>query len=129
MSFAVEWFDPAPVQSSPSPAVSEMAIRLREPQSEIEARIGMAALIAYADAIEQRVQQHFASSRPTKGADLELDCVLSAGHSPRLELSSYPPLAGLETLWAHLAAVVAPPLREGEVAFRGRFALWGGASA
>ncbi len=123
---AIEWFDVVAPRAAPIPPVSEMQMQIREPQPDIDARIGMQALVGYADAIERTVQQHFAG-QTGQGAVLELDVLLAAGRPPALRVSCFPELAAAAALPMRLASIQAPPLRMGEIAFRGTFALFGGA--
>jgi hypothetical protein len=125
-ALVLEWYDPPPVGAAAAPpAVSEMQMRIREPQADIDQRLGMQALVAYADSVEKMVQQYFANATGA-GAVLELDVVLGAERAPMLQLRTWPEL-DVARLHAQLAALPSPRLRFGEIAFTGSFALWGGA--
>ncbi|MEO8700041.1 MAG: hypothetical protein ABI867_08350 [Kofleriaceae bacterium] len=122
-TLVLEWFD-APPPRSEVPAVSEMQMQLREGQDDIEARLGMAALVEYANTVEATVQQYYAGQggQQRHGQSLEIQVLLAAGQRPAVYGELDP------ALYARLAELPGPPVRSGEVAFRGTFALFGGAS-
>jgi hypothetical protein len=115
----LEWFDAVAARRE-VPAVSDMQMHLRENQADIEARLGMNALVDYANAIEKTVQQHFAGQNGP-GSTLDLEVILSAGRPPQIRIGD----AGI---FQKLSAIAAPPVRAGDIAFRGSFALFGGPS-
>jgi hypothetical protein len=119
-TLVIEWVEVAAPRVE-IPAVSEMQMQLRESQDEIDARVGMTALVEYANAIEQTVQQHYAGQRG-HGQGLELQVLLAAGRPPAVYGQLDP------ALYAKLAAVPGPALHSGEIAFRGTFTLFGGPS-
>jgi len=121
---SIEWYEPVKAQPQAPPA-SEMAMHIREAQADIDARIGMQTLVSYANAIESAVQKYFAN-RTGRGMNLDLDVLLAAGRPPAIRIYCTPEIvAALAPL---LASLPAPPIRDGEIAFRGSFALFGGAS-
>jgi hypothetical protein len=119
-ALAIEWYDEA-VPRVEVPPVSEMQMHLRESQGDIEARVGMAALVAYANAIEQTVQQHYANQRG-HGSTLMIEVVLAQGRTPAIHGQLEP------ALLSRLRSVPGPAVSSGEIAFRGVFELFGGAS-
>jgi hypothetical protein len=126
-ALVLEWYDPpAAPADPPPPAVSEMQMRLREAQAEVDQRLGMNALVAYADTVEKTVQQHFANVSGA-GAVLEIDVVLGQA-SPSIQVRTWPQTE-VSALYQRLMALPAPRLRSGEIGFTGSFALWGGARA
>lgn len=116
-SLAIEIQEPrAPAANVP--AVSEMKMHLREAQADIEARLGMDELVAYANAVERTVQAAFAGQQG-RGSVLEIEVVLAAGLPPRVRCSD-------ASIAARIMALGSPPVRHGELAFRGSFDLFGG---
>jgi hypothetical protein len=117
---AIEWVDETRPRATVPPC-GEMRMTIRESQPDIDARIGMNQLVAYATAFEQTVQAYFALARGT-GRDLHIEVVLSPGRPPTLFGQLDP------ALHARLSTLPAPAVRLGEIAFRGSFALFGGSS-
>jgi hypothetical protein len=119
-ALAIEWYDAIRAAPPPVPAASEMRMELRESQADIAARVGMDALVGYANAVESTVQRYYAGKQG-RAANLVIEIVLAPARPPAIHGALEP------ELHAHLAAV-APPIVGGEIAFRGTFALFGGAS-
>jgi hypothetical protein len=122
----VEWYEPAALAAPEAPPVGEMRLQLRESQADVDARLGMQALVGYAEALEKAVQQHFAGQRGP-GTTLLLEVLLVSGYRPGLRVTCWPELPAAAGLQQRLEALPFPPMRAGEVAFHGTFALWGGA--
>jgi hypothetical protein len=114
-SLVIEWFDRVPIQVE-APAVSEMQMHLNTRRADIESRLGMQRLIAYADQIEKCVQTFFQSKQGNPSV-VTLEVVLAAGRPPAIQVAD----ADLQKL---LMAVAAPAVASGEVAFRGEFSLF-----
>jgi hypothetical protein len=124
-ALVLEWVDAAPVAAPPAPAVSEMRMTLRESQADIEARIGMNALVQYAESVEKTVHQHFTGPRGP-GALVYVDVYFAAGYRPGIRVTCWPEVPAAGGLQQRLESLPFPAITSGEVAFRGELTLWGG---
>ena len=119
IGFALEWY-------AARPAVSELRLVLGQPQREIEERVGLQALVEYAETLERVVRDWVVALPRAAGFILRMDvCLKTTEPELRLALTPFPslPVAAL----AQRLDAVPPPSVRADVRFAGELAIWGGA--